>query len=242
MLDSYNENNNTDYQILPANCYSIIHNQVTIRKDSTYSDAMAVSVKTENLPGVGPFLLPVYLKSISNPAISINENLSKIYILINGTYVSNPFNVYDRTGWRVVDYSSFTNTSNEKDYPEYVLDGDYATFWASSYTPIRLTPPHSIVVDMQKDYTVRGFKIRARTNSMDVMNVNGEPKSITIYVSNDNINWVDAGTYNLPYEKETECFLRYHYSAQYIKVQVNSCYSGADNEFYQTAISELNIF
>lgn len=242
LLDYYNVNNNTDYQILPPDCYGITHNQVTIKKGSTCSDAMNVSIKTKNLPGTGPFLLPIYLKSVSNNNISINENLRKIYIIVKGTYTSNPFNTYDRTGWTIVDYSSFTNTSGEKDYPEYVLDGNNNTFWSSSYTPVRLTPPHYIVIDMQQKNIIRGLKLRSRVDNGDVMRTNSEPKSVTVYISNDNITWTDAGTYNLPYEKETELFLKYHYSARYLKVQVNTCYNGPYDEYYQAAIGEINIF
>lgn len=242
LLDTYNDLNLTAYRLLPEECWSLENNQVTIRQGKSGSDPMSIRISTAGMPGPGPYLLPVAITGVSDASLKVNENLRSAYFVIRGSYDANPFTAdFDRTGWTVLSCSSFSALPQEYTPAELMLDGDEQTYWGTEYSPNRVAPPHVVVIDMQQPMTVHGGRIMGRLKDGALVN-NGQAKIVTISLSEDNVHWTEAGTYTLPFEKENTFFLDYHTPGRYLRFSVDRCYGGANSEFYQAAISELNIF
>lgn len=243
LLDAYNELNLTAYKLLPESCYSLENDQVSIQQGKSGSNPMRININTADMPGPGPYLLPVVISNVSDASINVNENLRSVYFVIRGAYDDNPFTTdFDRSGWTVVSCSSFSAIASEYTPAELMLDGDPQTYWGTEYNPNRVAPPHVVVIDMQESKMVHGGRIMGRLNADGELMNNGQAKIVTISLSDDNENWTDAGTYILPFEKENTFFLNYHTSGRYLRFSVDRCYSGATSEFYQASISELNLF
>ena len=243
LLETYNDLNLTTYQLLPEDCYSLENNQVTILHGKSGSEPMSIRINTAGIPGPGPYLLPVSIIEVSDTSIKVNEKLRSAYFVIRGSYNENPFTTdFDRTDWAVLSCSSFSAIPQEYTPAELMLDGDDQTYWGTEFSPNRVAPPHVTIIDMKKSMTVHGGRIKSRLEKNGNMVNNGQAKIVTISLSNDNEHWTDAGTYSLPFEKENTFFLNYHTSGRYLRFSVDRCYGGANSEFYQAAISELNIF
>ncbi len=243
LLGTYNDLNLTTYQLLPEGCYSLENNQVTIRQGKSGSNPMSIRINTSGMPGPGPFLLPVAITSVSDASLKVNENLRSAYFVIRGSYDENPFTTdFDRSGWTVLSCSSFSAISTEYTPADQMLDGDEQTYWGTEYNPNRVAPPHVVVIDMKESMTVHGGRIMGRLDKNGNLVNNGQAKIVTISLSDDNEHWTNAGTYTLPFEKENTFYLNYHASGRYLRFSVDRCYGGANSEFYQAAISELNIF
>lgn len=243
LLDSYNDLNLTTYSLLPESCYSLENNHVTIEQGKSGSNPMSIKINTADMPGPGPYILPISITNVSDSSIKVNENLRSAYFVIRGTYEENPFNTdFDRSGWTVVSCSSFSALASEYTPAELMLDGNPQTYWGTEYNPNRVAPPHVVVIDMQESKTVHGGRIMGRLNANGELVNNGQAKIVTISLSDDNETWTEAGTYTLPFEKENTFFLNYHTTGRYLRFSVDRCYSGANSEFYQASISELNLF
>lgn len=86
LVDRYNEEHLTNYQVMPAGSYEIESNRVVIGKGKPYSTPLNIKFKTKDYvePGVS-YLLPVGVAEV-DAAIPINEQLRVAYIRITGTY------------------------------------------------------------------------------------------------------------------------------------------------------------
>lgn len=243
LLGTYNDLNLKAYKLLPEGCWSLENNRVTIQQGKSGSNPMSIRINTAEMPGPGPYLLPVSITDVSDASLKVNENLRSAYFVIHGAYDGNPFTTaLDRTGWTVLSCSSFSALPQEYTPAELMLDGDEQTFWGTEYNPNRVAPPHVVVIDMQKSMTVHGGRIKGRLDKDGNLVSNGQAKIVTVSLSDDNEHWTDAGTYTLPFEKENTFFLDYHTAGRYLRFSVDRCYAGATSEFYQAAISELNLF
>lgn len=243
LIDAYNDLNLTNYRLLPEGCFSLENNQVIIRQGESGSNPMSIRINTAGMPGPGPYLLPISITEVSDLSIKINESLRSVFFIVRGFYPSNPFTTdFDRNGWVVLSCSSFSALAQEYTPAELMLDGDEQTFWGTEYSPNRVSPPHVVVIDMQEPLTVHGGRIKGRLDKEGNLVNNGQAKIVTISLSDDNESWKEAGTYMLPFEKENTFFLDYHTSGRYLRISVDRCYAGAASEFYQAAISELNLF
>lgn len=86
LVAQYNEENRTDYRIMPSGSYEISDNRVTIEKGKPYSTPLTIAFKTMDYiePGAS-YLLPVSIAE-ADVDIPINAGLKTAYIHIRGTY------------------------------------------------------------------------------------------------------------------------------------------------------------
>lgn len=87
LVENYNNENLTEYEILHKEAYSMSTDPVVISKGKLISSPLKITLKSSELKGTGPYLLPVKIETVSAD-IKIKESLSTLYLLVEGTYRS----------------------------------------------------------------------------------------------------------------------------------------------------------
>lgn len=241
LVNKYNKDNGTLYKMLPSDCYSIDGNTVQIDNGKN-STALKLTINSEKFPGLGPFVLPFSIISVSDATLKVNESLRTVYFVVKGTYAENPYTYIDRKDWKVLYCSSFSEKATEYTPPELMLDGNPNTYWGTAFNPVRVQPPHTVVFDLKNEQTIHGMYVRARVRPTGEIHPNGVVKRISLYTSNDNENFTEAGEFILKYDLENTVYLNYAAKGRYVKFITFSNYSGPSKEFYQSCMSEFKLF
>ena len=79
--------------------------------------------------------------------------------------------------WKVVRVSSESRGNGK--LARHAVDGDEGTWWHSQFSPELRTHPHELVIDLGKEYEIRGFRYLARQDT----GWNGALKDCEFYVS-----------------------------------------------------------
>jgi beta-galactosidase len=90
----------------------------------------------------------------------------------------------DRSQWKVVSVDSYQGGNEAR----YAIDGNTSTFWHTAWGNNEPQCPHTIVIDMAKQYTVSAVTYLARQDGSQ----NGMVKGYEIYLSNDGSTWGTA--------------------------------------------------
>lgn len=240
LVTAYNEENNTNYPALPADCYTLEQTSTVIPKGKLYSTSVNLKINTMNMPGIASHLLPVGISSVSDGAKQ-SENLSVAYLLIGGTFTTNPYPFFDRTSWDVS--ASSVNGSNST---ARLIDSDTTTYWSSSLSASR---PHEILVDLKESQLVHGCEIDARraAANLNLARESGNPIDVEVLTSEDNVNWNYSNRFALTYKSASSkgeldkpretLFLDYAQDARYVKIRIHASI-GVSYAWF----SELNIF
>jgi hypothetical protein len=78
--------------------------------------------------------------------------------------------------------------SVQSGYPaEHIIDNDPATLWSTAWSPEIIKHPHEVIIDLSKEYQMRGFTYLPRQDH----NPNGWIKDYEFYVSQDGKQWGD---------------------------------------------------
>lgn len=146
-------------------------------------------------------------------------------------------NYLNTAAWTISDLAEENNT-----YLQNLLDNTQSTIWESAVTTSLKI--HEIVIDMQQEHTINGFKIvqavRGAYNSADP--VNYYASIISIQTSVDQIVWTNVGaTKSITIGKTngeiTFVDLPAARSAHYIKVTFSDGVSGTTNKTYLADIA-----
>jgi hypothetical protein len=79
-------------------------------------------------------------------------------------------------------------SSAQSGYPaENIIDNDPATIWHTAWSPEIIKHPHEVVIDLNKEYQMRGFTYLPRQDNTP----NGWIKDYAFYVSQDGKQWGD---------------------------------------------------
>lgn len=116
LVETYNTAHQTDYPMMLEGSYTTQSLETTIPNGKYISDPVTIGINAAAFDGVGTFLLPIQIESVS-PEVPINESLRTAYLRINGTYSANPFPMIDRSGWSITAFSS-EESEPQADYPE----------------------------------------------------------------------------------------------------------------------------
>lgn len=242
LVNSFNEDNQTLYPALLTDAYTISDAQTVIAKGKLYSSQAGVTIHPSQFRGVGPYILPVSIASVS-PELPVNGSMRTVYLQIEGRHESNPYTNFDRTEWELLSVSSQHNTTTYK--AANIFDGDLTTFWHTSYaTGNQPGPPHILVVDMKVKKEIHGLEVDGRTASATNLESpynRGNPRIVNLQVSDDNNTWTDAGTYVIPGAGVTVknyVYLSSYVSGRYFKFTVTATLA----DYYGTNVSELYLF
>lgn len=240
LVSAYNVENNTNYPELPANAYALLQTSALIGKGRLYSSPVSLEIDMMKLPGIAPHLLPVGISSVSE-GVRKNEALSVVYLLVEGTFLSNPYPLFDRTAWTIS--ASSVNGKNEA---ARLLDDDLATYWSSSLSAAK---PHEVLVDLNESKLVHGCVINARRSSSnpELARDAGNPTEIEVQTSQDGIDWEYTESFSLSYKASPEdveytqpeetVYLGYGQQARYVKIRIHGS-MGTSYAWF----SELTIF
>jgi hypothetical protein len=187
-VDSYNQANGTSYTLLPPGSYKA-GLETVIPKGRTNSDLSSVIVSPEALEVDKAYLLPITLTDGNNTVI--NAGLQTYFIKVKVQPEKIIYTNLDRKGWEVV---GFSDEEPEAGYQgaAYVLDGNPYTWWNTKFKNGTAPFPHHIIIDMKKAQDLYGVYFQNRDfGGWDGYRATG----VTIYVSNDNITWVEHETF-----------------------------------------------
>ena len=244
MVEEYNKNMSASYKVLPAQNYILEHRTVAIASGSMNSDAMRVTLSPDGLLSKGPYMLPITISNVSDKDMKVNADLKTLYIVVKYDDSSLTFDNYPKTGWAVLDCSSYA----EGHGPEAVLDGDPATWWEGVQTldeSMGNKFSHSLTVDMLRPVVVHGLGIRARTRMVAGTEYHyaGQPRQVEVELSLDNETWVKVqNTAVLPFGIESSIRLEEYMKARYVRLTVSNTWLTKQQAGSYLSFSELNIF
>lgn len=232
-VEAYNSACGTDYEILPADCYTLPENAV-IPAGATSSDDLTVNVDARGkIQPFDSYLLPVTISAVSGA--DINPQQSTVYYLMSGAEDVWNMPLADRSDWKVVEVSSEETSGEGSDngHAIHAFDGDLGTFWHTQWKGGEPQPPHHIVVDMGQEVRMLGFQYVSRNHG------EGWPQEMTLETSLDGENWEGAGTYSdLPAEggAEFRSYLPGFKQARYFRLTITAVYNGK----WSTHVAEIN--
>lgn len=237
-LSIYNDENDTFYSLLPTELYSL-DTEVTIKAD-TKEAFSSLSINGASLPE-GNYILPIYLKSVSQYSVQKEDNLYLLAISIQSP-------VLPTAGMKFIYASTWasagegTNGGADK-----LLDGDPATYWHSQWTggtpenPTSPPLPHNLILDLGKDYTVTGVDLARRLS-------NSATEGGILYFTEDDaatlvaqgkvseINWTKAGAFYMETVDGYQSFMTYTAKTRYIMISITDSRNGVVTSLSMVAV------
>lgn len=238
-LAVYNNINNTNYEMPPADSYRFPDGQISIAKGTNSSNSATLSINASKLQGTKPYLIPVTINKVS-PDYPIQENLKTSYYLVNGFYETNPFSSYPQTGWEIIDYSS-DDTDAVGGRARFCIDNNKNTCWLSQYrrvNNVRPVHPHHVAIDMKQSNLLHGVTLFGRLGSSNAYLF---PKNVKIETSQDGIAWITSGIFTITAsatDNSSTMYFEKSVSSRYFRVTVLSSFGNGDT----TGIAELYVF
>ena len=231
VVEGFNQSNGTDYALLPEGSYELSDKQTVIKKGELSTAPMKVTVYTTGekapLDISKTYLLPISLQKAS---VKINPALQTFYCLIN---IVPSF--FDRSNWKVVDFSSEEAVGEGPDNGRavFALDGDINTFWHSQWKDASPVPPHYFTIDMGTSKRILGSVLTDRQNVGS-----GRPEEVEILVSENGADWTKAYEGTLADTGDQQkIFFAKPVEGRYVKFLVNTVYGSAF-----TNLAEFNLF
>lgn len=239
LVDEYNQQNNSNYELPPSDSYRISETTVTIPAGRTGSNFTYLELNPIKLGGTKSYIIPVSIHTIK-PSISIADGLQTTFFIVNGFYEENPFSPIPMDAWEIDDFSSDDYDAIGGRAP-YCIDGDVNTCWLSTYRRVdgwRPGPPHHVTIDMNNEHLLHGLTLYGRLGDNQAYLF---PKNVQIETSEDGDTWTTAGIYSLVASADDTSATMYFEESircRYFKVTVLSSTGGGDT----TAIAELVAF
>lgn len=232
-VDAYNAACGTDYELLPADCYTLPESAV-IPAGTTVSEDLTISVNARGkIQPFDSYLLPVTISAADGAGI--NPHQSTVYYLLSGAEDVWNMPLADRSQWKVVEVSSEETSGEGSDngHAIHAFDGLKSTFWHTQWKGGEPQPPHHITVDMGQEVKMLGFQYVSRDHG------EGWPQEMTLETSLDGEHWEGAGTYSdLPAEGKAEyrSYFPGFKQARYFRLTITAVYNGK----WSTHVAEIN--
>ena len=237
LVEEYNELMKTSYRPFPMVNYVLERRTVTIKPGEYSSEAMRLRISPESLPGKGPYMLPISISKVNGSDYPVNSDLKTLYVIISYDDSSIVYQDYEKSGWLVLDASSF----EEGSLPASVLDGDRYTNWTCSEE----NGPHYLTIDMRRPLQIHGFGITSHIRLMngEEYHYAGQPRTVKVSVSSDNEIWTEViGDALVPFGIESSLKLDNYVTARYVKLEVSKTWITKQVAGTKLSFSELNIF
>lgn len=214
LVDTYNAENNTTYRALPSGTYSFDKPSITIEDGKNASDLLTLTVDPSSINFAYSYLLPVKIQSATSEKIPVNEDLSVLYLVLEGD--ANLLAEEDL--WTVDESSSVWQDGFEV---ENVWDGDRATMWHSDLSGM----PQWFSINMNEYTFIDGFTwVNRQDAGQDAL-----PKHVLFETSMDGNTWTEVlEIEELPNNRIMQVIeLSERVVAKYFKVTVLSNWVGA---------------
>lgn len=248
LIETFNAQNGTNYQIAPEDSYRIAQNTVTIPVGKTGSNSIYLEVNPLYFGGTRPVLVPISIKSATGN-VPIEESKRTTYYVISGGYVTNPYTPYAKDNWEIHSFSSEEDVNDEG--PAWkAIDGDNSTHWLTKWrrdaNNERPVHPHHISIDMGVSQTLHGVQLFGRLGTNpDNMNHNFYlfPRLVNVEVSENGTVWESAGIYSTALEPtptpEFTLYFEQSIKGRYFRITVINSHS---NNGDTSAIAEIEAF
>ncbi|PRD47663.1 BT_3987 domain-containing protein [Sphingobacterium haloxyli] len=248
LVEPFNTQNGTNYEIAPENSYRLVQNTVTIPVGKTGSNSTRLEVNPLHFGGTRPVLIPVSIQSTTG-SVRIEESKRTTYYVVSGGYVTNPYTPYAKNDWEIHDFSSEEDVNDEG--PAWkAIDGDINTNWltkwrrdANNQRPVH---PHHVSIDMGVSQTMHGVQLFGRLGT-NPTNMNHNfylfPRLVNVEVSEDGSVWESAGIYSTALEPtptpEFTIYFEQSVKGRYFRITVVNSHS---NNGDTSAIAEIEAF
>lgn len=220
VLESYNQANGTNYEMLPSESYAL--NKTVAFLPGENAKTIEVSIDRKNLT-YGDYILPMKLNSCSMDAFEIDQ--SRNVCLLRVTYMPPKIVL-------TADMLS-TNAQEQSEGPiSNLVDNDKNTMFHTSWSEeIYDKWGHYIDVKLNEPITKVILSYWTRQE-----NGNGAPTNIVVYISEDGISYSKIGTISegLPKTGNTEYIsplFQSPRSFKYLRVAVTESVAGEMNEY-----------
>lgn len=239
----YNEKNQSSYPMMLDGSYTVENFETVIPNGKYISSPVRVAINNRAFDGVGVFLLPVSIESVT-PGLAINESLQTAYLRINGYYTENPFPAYDKSSWSIAGFSTeeaeATTAYPNRGRAVSIIDGENNTYWGTQWRSAKPGPPHWVAVDMGQARELHGLKLRARAEAenSDVPKSSGNPRIFNVDVSDDNLNWKRAGAFTVENRIENTVYFDHKATGRYFRITITATQA----DFYQGCLAEVWAF
>ncbi|HEY8954807.1 BT_3987 domain-containing protein [Chitinophaga sp.] len=240
-VDFFNEQNGTDYRVLPEGSYEMPA-VATIARGASVTAATGLKIHAKGK--IDPFqdyMIPVSIESIDGATASAYQQTT--YYVVNGTADLNSMVPYDQTKWTIAGFSTEEPAEGGGNgLAARAIDGDPATFWNSKWSGSEPGPPHYFIVDMGEEKAVHGIGIMDRYfEGSWQTDGHGQPQDITVAVSTDNAAWTEVAVLkDIPHDPGQPWY-KYFVStlkqARYVKFTVTKVYGTSS-----TNIAEVQVF
>ena len=235
-VKSFNALMGTNYQLLPAEHYSFEATS-TIARNNTTTEPLKLIVKNgDQLEAFSSFLLPI---SIDNVSGGTGDKVQQTtYFILTRSPAPENLPTLDRSFWTIADMSSEEpNEGGGNGLGIAAIDGNADSYWHSKWAGSEPPPPHYVTIDLGTETALHGISIVDR-NLGDW--AHGQPKSMTVHVSMDGVNFESAGTYaSVPMKSDPPEQIRYLListkTARYLKVTVTGTWGDTNS----TSIAEI---
>lgn len=237
-LAIYNDENYSSYAIIPEAGYTAENMEVVIPKGQLKSsDAVLINIDTNYFEGIETYMLPVHIESVNGVSVPpLNKALRTVYLKVNAYH-----QYLNRSSWQI----SYSSQEPGEDLGRGgaaadAFDSNNYTYWSTAWRASQPGHPHWIAADMGQAEDIHGFMIRGRAANDDVNTVyyRANPVAVTIQVSDDGVDWTNAGSYTLENQLENMFYLEMFRTARHFKVVVTASYQ--DTHF--TNIAEIYAF
>lgn len=229
LIDIFNQENGTSYTLLPADNYTIESSGI-IEKGKNETTGLKLVIKNgDQLAPFSSYLLPVSISEVSGGQASKWQTTT--YYVITRSPALEDLPVLDRSGWTIAGYSTQEPAEgNGNGLATAAIDENWDSYWQSQWAGNEPSPPHFITIDMGASQSIHGVSIVDRAFSGDwATDGHGQPKAITVALSQDGVNFTDNGSFLLPTasdpQKELRFFLPVFSEARYFRVTVTSVWA-----------------
>lgn len=232
-VQEYNEACGTDYQLLPADCYTL-PTEAVITAGTAMSEDLFLRVNAQGkIQPFDSYLLPVSIASVKGAQPDAVQQT--LYYLLSGAEDVWNMPLADRSKWTVIEVSSEETAGEGPDngHAIHALDGLDNTYWHTQWQGNEPQPPHHIVIDMGHEVNLLGFQYITRNHG------EGWPQEMTIETSLDGETWEAGGTFSdLPAGplEEYRSYLTGFKQARYFRLTITAVYNGK----WSTHVAEIN--
>jgi hypothetical protein len=235
LVASFNASNGTNYEVLPAETYSITTSATIPAGENVV--AFPIIVQDHLLEGLKTYLLPVVIDQVQGASIQ-SDDITR-YLVIRTNYVE-----LVRSAW-TVEASSEEPTEAQYGHGGYgwaLADNANQTFWHTRWNGGNDEPPYYVIVDMKQNNSIHGFTFLGRQDNTGEQW--GRFKAVQLAVSADGENFTDAGSISgiLNTEAAQTFYLEEPAaSARYFKLTVTDWY-GKESGAKYVHLAELRVY
>jgi hypothetical protein len=227
-VSSFNQSMGTNYTLLSSDNYSF-DASATIEKGKFSTTPLKLIIKNgDMLDPFSSYLLPISIDKV-NGADASDVQRTTYFVITRSPSVEN-LPAYDRSDWAILNKSTEEPAEGGGNGLAIdAIDSNYDSYWHTQWSGGEPGPPHYISIDMGEEKVIHGISIVDRSFEGDwAVNGHGQPKTMTISVSTDGVNWNDNGSFQVPIKEpqaEIRFFLPTFKSARYFRITVTSVWA-----------------